>query len=285
MLGGQHVTIRTGGDESRQPVLPVARPRARREAVPRLWDELADFPAAETDAALTHLMRTLCGWLRADDALWIGGVRLLHDTSARRDGQHGWRGRVLRRLVPPSPELVARSLQAMREQDTDPGLTTRVITARAGQFRVYRLRDGFIDFEAFRRTPHYHTFYKGMGINDRLWALFPLNADTESCFVFDHVGSKRRFSRADAALVEHVLRAIRWFHRKLMLSHGLGVADAPLSPTQRTLLARLLTDMTEREIAETMGLRPGTVHQYAVRLYQRFGVKGRAGLMALWLGR
>lgn len=275
------------GIEVRQPVSVVARPRARLDAVHRLWDELADFPASETDAALIHLLRTLCGWLRADDAMWIGAVCLLHGAAARRDGQHGWRGRVLRRLTHPAPELLARSLQAMREQDTDPGLTTRAIVRRAGEFRVYRLRDGFIDFEAFRRTAHYDTFYKGMGIHDRMWVLFPVNADIESCFVFDHVGSKRRFTGADAALAEQALRAIKWFHHKLMLGHGLSVAGTgdALSPAQRKLISQLLTDRTEKEIAVALGLSPGTVHQYAVQLYQRFGVKGRAGLMALWLGR
>ena len=40
---------------------PRVAPRSA-EAAYALWDELADFPAAQADAALTHLMKTLCGW-------------------------------------------------------------------------------------------------------------------------------------------------------------------------------------------------------------------------------
>lgn len=32
----------------------------------RLWNELADLPAAQFDEALAQLMSTLCGWLRAE---------------------------------------------------------------------------------------------------------------------------------------------------------------------------------------------------------------------------
>jgi hypothetical protein len=54
------------------------------------------FPPQEIDAALAHLMKTLCDWLGADNALWVGGVRMAHGAAARRDPQHGWRGRVVR---------------------------------------------------------------------------------------------------------------------------------------------------------------------------------------------
>jgi DNA-binding CsgD family transcriptional regulator len=258
------------------------RSSAQAAAIHTLWDELSDFPAAQTDAALVHLMKTVCGWLRADDAVWIGGVRVAHGTAARRDPQHGWRGLALRRLVA-TPAVLSMSQQAMRDQDTDPGMTTRAITAQAGTFRVQRLRDGFLDFAAFRRTAHYRAYYEAPGITDRVWAAFPVNGDAESYFLFDRVGSKRRFSRADAALVALVLRGIKWFHRQLLLSHNLLLAQVPLSPMQRRMLFILLSDKKEKEIAAQLGFTPGTTHQYAVDLYRRFGVKGRAGLMALWL--
>jgi DNA-binding CsgD family transcriptional regulator len=254
-------------------------------ALQRLWDELSEFPAPQTDAALMHALKTLCAWLQADDGFWVGAVRLANGSAVRRDGQRGWRGRVVQRLNPPSPEMQARSLKAMQEQDSDPGLTTRAIVGNAGSFRVYRLRDGFIDFKEFRSTRHYRVFYQEIGIHDRLWVMCPVNADAESCFVFDHLRPRRRFSVKDATLAADALRPLRWFHRNLLFSHGLLIAKAPLSPAQRRTLVMLLTDRTEREIAECMQLKPGTVHQYAVEIYQRFGVKGRAGLMALWLGR
>lgn len=249
-----------------------------------LWDALADYPASQPDAALVHLMKTLAGWLGAADVLWIGAVRMSDGAAARSDPQHGWRGRLVRRLNPPTPEIMQKTVQAMRQQDTDPGLTTRAIAAKAGAFRVHRLRDGFVDFAALKRTRHYQVFYREPRIVDRMWAALPVNGDAESHFVLDHIGTSRRFSAADVALLTHALRGIKWFHRQLLLSHGLLVAQNPLSPVQRRVLLLLLTGKTEKAIAAQLGQTPGTTHQYAVALYRKFGVKGRAGLMALWLG-
>lgn len=259
-------------------------PPAAQIKIHRLWDELADFPASRTGEALVHLMETLCGWLRADNALWIGGVRVAAGTVGRQDPQHGWRGRVLSPLYPHTSPQEQLSRRAMREQDTDPGMTTRTITAQAGEFRVHRLRDGFVDFARFRRTAHYKTFYQEAGLTDRIWVVMPVNEDAESYFLFDLYHTRRRFSSVDAELAGHALRGLKWFHRHLMLSHGLLVADTRLTPSQRRVLALLLTAAKEADIAATLKLSPGTVHQYAVELYRKLGVRGRAGLLSLWLG-
>ncbi len=254
------------------------------EAIWTLWDELADFPAAQIDAAQLHLMTTLGAWLAADDVVWVGGVCLAHGARARRDPQHGWRARAVRHLAQ-RPALAAGAGRAMREQDTDPGMTTCAITATAGRFRVHRLRDGFVDFQAFRRTAHFKALYQAAGIVDRIWTAFPVNKDAESYFLFDLYDTRRRFSARDAALAGEALRGIKWFHRNLMLSHGLVLADTPLSPVLRSVLALLLTERSEKQIAGELGLTPGTAHQYAAELYRKLGVKGRAGLTGLWLGR
>lgn len=248
-----------------------------------LWDRLADFPAAETDAALFHLMRTLCDWLRADNAVWVGGVRLAQGAEAARDPMYGWRPRAARPLAPPpEPQLTMR--RAINQHDNEPAMTSQALCAEAGRFRVRRLHDGLVDLEAFRETAHYRDFYELPGVSDRLWVVFPVNVDTESYFVFDLYRTERRFTAAEAALAGEVLRGLKWLHRNLLLSHGLLVARQALSPVQRRLLGLLLTDRSKTAVAAELGVTPGTAHQYALELYRRFGVKGRAGLMALWLG-
>ena len=247
-----------------------------------LWDELADFGANRIDDAHAHLMKTLCGWLQADNALWVGGVHINGGALARNDLQRGWRGRAVRYLNI-TPEMQSKSRQAARTQDTDPGMTTVALTEAAGRFRVYRLHDGFIDIKTFKCTEHYRVFYRETGISDRLWVVFPVNADAESYFIFDRYRSRRRFSSKDAQLAASVLRGLKWLHRGVMLSHGLLIANKPLSPVQRRLLSFLLTEKSEREIAQIMELTPATVHTYITALYRVFGVKSRASLMALWL--
>lgn len=248
-----------------------------------LWNSLADFPTAETDAALTHLMETLAQWTRADNVMWVGRVRMRTGAPAQRDSLQGWRGRVVRTLRP-SSALARRARLAIRQQDTAPAMTTIAISENAGNFRVHRLRDGFIDFARFRRTTHYEVHYRQAGLHDRMWVVVPVNADAESCFVFDLHHARRRFTAADAELVGQCLRGMKWFHRNLMLSHGLFVADKPFTPAQRRVLALLLTEASEAEIARRLNLSRGTVHQYVVQLCRMNGVKGRTGLLSLWLG-
>ena len=52
-----------------------------------------------------------------------------------------------------------------------------------------------------------------------------------------------------------LLRGIKWFHRRLLLEHGLISARSPLSPGERRDQRLLLTDLSEREFAEHLGCR------------------------------
>lgn len=248
----------------------------------RLWDELTDRDASHSGMALFHLMKTVCGWIDADDAMWIGGVRMMRGAAARHDAQHGWRGRVALHWRT-SRAISHLSHRAMQEQDTDPGMTTTAITARAGIFRAHRLHDGFVDFAAFQRTAHYRIFYEGAGISDRMWIVFPVNPDTESYFVFDRHRARKNFSKADEELAGFVLRGLKWFHRRLMLHHGLLVASAALTSAEQKIMSLLLTGKSEKEIAEKLGQSFHTTHRHVTEMFRKFGVNGRAGLMSLWL--
>lgn len=53
---------------------------------------------------------------------------------------------------------------------------------------------------------------------------------------------------------------------------------------ERRLVSLLLTDRVEKEIARDLDLTPATTHTYITALFRKFGVSGRAGLTALWLG-
>ena len=49
------------------------------------------------------------------------------------------------------------------------------------------------------------------------------------------------------------------------------------------VLNLLLTEAGEKQIAERLGLAVSTTHSYITGIYRKFGVRGRAGLMSLWL--
>ena len=70
-----------------------------------------------------------------------------------------------------------------------------------------------------------------------------------------------------------------------MLNHGLPLDSVSLAPYERKVLQLLLTEATEKQIAERLGLAVSTTHSYVTGIFRKFGVRGRAGLMSLWLSR
>jgi DNA-binding CsgD family transcriptional regulator len=259
------------------------------QRVYQLWDELSQFPPSETDKALTHLAQGIAKLLRADNVRWLGAVRVHRGAAAKADGLLGWRLRASYNLVPDPAayqELIAWWFQRSKKIDPDfqIGLATLSMVAGAGKFRAHRMRDGWIPFEKFRRSEHYKLHYTELGITDRMWVSVPLNADAESIIVLDRT-RRPHFSKSDVALATTLLRGIRGLHRQLFLNSGLLIADTPLSPMARRIVTKLLTGMSEKEIATSMGQPVTTTHKYIRTIYERFGVKSRAALMALWLGQ
>ncbi|MGH8048276.1 MAG: LuxR C-terminal-related transcriptional regulator [Chthoniobacterales bacterium] len=260
------------------------------EKVYELWDELDRFPAGETDAALRHLALRLKELLRADNVKWMAAVRVLQGAQAKKDPLFGWRLRASYDLVP-DPEHYTRLIAPMyhRNNRLDPsfliGLATHAIVAGAGKFRVHRMRDGWIPFREFSRSEHYRLHYTELGITDRMWISFPLNANVESVFLIDTTHRSRRFDKKDALLVGTILRGMRGIHRRLVLNHGLLIAETPLSPVFQRIVQKLLSGLSEKEIAAAMHQNDATIHKYVSQIYRRFGVNSRAALMALWLGQ
>ena len=248
-----------------------------------IWDRLADFDAARTEEALLFLLQALKELVGADDAVWIGTVRLADGKAAKRDHQRGWRGSVVVHLewTDLKRQVVAA---AMKAQEIDGGVPSFIELAKlSGNFRTLTLRE-LHNMATFTRTEHYRTCFVPFDITDRMWCVFPVNEDCEVAFILDRFGNRPRFSPRDTELVATVLRGLRWFHRQAMLSHGVMLGDERLSPRERSLCACLLGNQTEKEVAASLGLTFSTTRTYIKALYKKFGVNGRAGLMALWLG-
>lgn len=254
------------------------------EEIYGLWDELADMPLADARAAIEHLFQRIAGWIGADDAFWIGITRVKDVMEEGDDVLYGWRLRSAERWIM-RPEYDAKFIRkVLAHMESDPGMSTRKVISEAGRFRSYRLHDGFIDFEAFRKTPQYQMYFKQGGITDRIWCVFPVNGDAECLFCFDRIRRRSLFTTEHEQLVCEALRGIKWFHRQLLLNHGLLVGNAPLSPAHRRLLPQLLSDKPEKEIAEILGLSRATTHKYVTDIYRSFGVTNRPGLITLWAG-
>jgi len=247
-----------------------------------LWDYLSDTHVSRLDEASLHLMRTVGGWIGAEKAFWNGILRIARGPAARRDPQHGWRVRSIQTLQRSGP-IDRASAHVLHEQKTGGvPMTNTVLMRDAGRFRACRLRD-LVNLPAFRETEHYKHVYAPFEIVDRIFVVFPVNDEVESLYCFDRLEPQARFTPHEVQLVAFALRAIKYFHRELLFSHGLHVAREPLLPSERRIVAALLTDKSEKEIAASLGVAYATVHSSVTTVLRKFNVNSRAGLMTLWL--
>ena len=246
-----------------------------------LWDELADFDAAHSDQALNHLMGKLCTLAGAWNIVWVGVVRM--DAGFPGDPVKGWRPRIIHYLHP-SPSLDNNALEQTEKLEQGVVDVTTIRNAEgAGAFRANRLRD-LVDPDWFE-SHYYRAHYQRLGTTDAIWVVFPVNKDAESYFGIFRAPDSPPFTEAEQGVVAYALRGIKWFHRQLMLSHGLLVAATSLTPTERRVLHLLLTGLPEKLIAAELERSHHTVHEYITAIYRKFGINNRAALMAIWLGQ
>ena len=251
------------------------------ERIHTIWDTLADFDAAKVDEALAFLQTSLCELINAQNADWIGVVRFCVTVSG--DPVDGWRPPVIRVLR--HNEKFLASLQE-QTKNLERGIVNDVIIRivdMSGQFRACRLCD-VMSAEWFD-SPGYHGCYQNCGHRDAVYVAFPVNQDSESWFGLFRAIGQPPFTVEERDTLAYALRGIKWFHRQLLLSHGLLVASTPLTHVERQVLQGLLTGLAEKKIAAAQGQSHHTTHEYVSSIFRKFGVNNRAALMALWLGR
>ncbi len=243
-----------------------------------LWDKLADFPASKTDRSLDFLLSTLCEWLHADRAVWLGAIRVRTD---KKDALNGWRPRAVHNL---GKDRISRKLYNLGMKALDSGHSMPMLESHvkfAGKFRVYT-RAEFAPIEYFE-SDYYKAQQSIQSDRDVLYAVAPVNRDAESYFLFSRWQGDE-FSEEDKALASNTLKGLKWFFRRIMLHHGLMLADTPLTATERQVLSHLVSNLSEKQIAEKIDKKIDTTHQHVKSIYRKFNVNSRPALMAIWLG-
>jgi hypothetical protein len=201
-----------------------------------LWDQLAEFSVADGDAALTHLLSALRTMLSARSVLWGVVVRL--PSPKRADPLLGWRPRLVRVLdpIPAVAASVQKQYDTLWSDDVD---LSQVLSMSGDEpFRV-RLLFEALPPEWFEGK-HYRRHYLDVGFADSISVRIARNDDVRiRLFVFRDAQAPR-FTAQDGQRLGFVMRALRWFHREQLLSHGLLIANAPLTPAERRVLLALL---------------------------------------------
>lgn len=251
------------------------------QAVARLWRELAEFPAAQSDAALAHCLRALAQLVGANNAFWVGAV--LEFDAPKNDRLYGWRPRALGYLHfdQEHQERVGALMRELHGGSIDPMTAANV--ARSGTTRAF-LRAELVDDRTWERSWMYQEVLRPLRIEDRLVGSHAVDGQRESYIGLDRAPTDTPFGDRERDVFALFLAGIPHFHRTLLRSHGLLDAHATLSPRARDVLQGVLTDKSEAQIAQDLGVTTATAHSYVAALLKTFGVKRRTGLMARWLG-
>ncbi len=252
------------------------------EKIYELWDELGSIHTEQGDAAVRHLLSGLCAIFNAQNACWAVLVRL--PTKKPSDVFNGWRPRFEHYLHQP-PEIVDDALDTVRDAKLPPEVDISYITAAAGD-------DPFLIRHLFESLPpewfageHYRRHYLDIGHADHLSARIAINEDVRVYALIYRDLITPRFTADLKEPFALAMRGLKWFHRQQLLSHGLLIADAPLTPTERNILLAILGGQTEKQIADSMGHSHNTTHTHVKSIYRKFGVNNRPALTALWLGK
>jgi len=250
------------------------------KAVQQNWDKLSDYPASESHAAVYCLLNSLGELLHSSRFFWMAAVRV--EASERGDPSMGWRPfRVM--MQQDGVQSILSKPRDFSIYMSPPNISESTIkhVKQAGKFRFTLLRDHVSP--AYFKGSRYQTEYLSNGQQDSIFIVAPIAKDVEIYLCFYRATDKEMFSKSDLELASYALRPLKWFHRQVLLTFGLGFSGEPLTNTQRRVLTLLLTDRTEQEIADTIGQKKSTTHEHVTQIYRKFNVSSRAALMAIWL--
>lgn len=169
---------------------------------------------------------------------------------------------------------------AAKENGLDPQAEFTI--RNAGSTRVHLLGDAI-------GNEHWDTHWMrerlaSQGAGERIVGVCNLGELTESVMLIDRPPGAERFSQADADKLLIAVEEFKRLHYWMMLERGLvRPASKPLAPLEHQVLKALLGPENEQEIAQSLELTPGVLHNYVSSLLQNFNVGSRYELMQLWL--
>ncbi len=247
--------------------------------IERLWGELGEFPASASGVAQEHCFRALARLVGAENVFWVASR--LEQPAHAGDRLRGWRIRAIRHLYHDErrDRLLASAVHHVASGLPEPH--TEAMAAGAGVTRAF-LRQEIVDLRTWNRSWIVNETLRPLGIVDRLVGAHVVDAAHESYLGLDR-GPGRPFGARERNLLRLFLAGAPRFHRDILRARGLINCAKPLSPREHQVLQLLLTHLTEKQIAAELGLGWRTVHDHAVSIFRKFGIRRRTGLMALWL--
>lgn len=266
---------------TRQGISPAVQVARRSELVRmdelramfRLEGELGELPPG-SEAQRAHALRGMCALVGADVGLWVtlGGLR--SGNIVMKDAVDvGFAGEHERRTF--------RGYVAGEQQRSEDPALCRVPTRMEGPVGTFS-RAQLIDDQGWYRSAHVQEFRRAGRVDGFLYGL-RIGDDGDSGY---GIGMHRAWGRR--AYTERERRLLDVFHRESQrLRANLPAASpaAGLPPRLAQTLRALARGLSEKQVADELGLSPHTIHEYVKALHQRFDVKSRGELLARLAGR
>ena len=250
--------------------------------VAQLFASLGCRDLHDIDGYALDLLDGLMGAVSAQQAMLFMAVREPSALVSRAQKEkavvaNGWRPyhMVLHNYSRAQVQASAEFSASGRASDYD---EVDLITSTAGEHRVFVVSQRL---DVFTRE---HESLVNAGASDRMIAAHALGEDVELYMLFDRVDAPD-FSADEREFMLHVVSMLRPFAYRLALSLGLMADEGmeALTPREREAMLLLLGPLTEKEMADEMGLTHRSMHQYVVRVYRKLNVASRAELTSLWL--
>jgi DNA-binding CsgD family transcriptional regulator len=156
------------------------------------------------------------------------------------------------------------------------GMQAAVLTRELGHPTVLTM-DELVEERVWRRSSFFQHFMRPAGVDHGLYAAIRVNdseCDVMGCW---REIKDRPFDEEDKAEVELLFYEFAHLWRRRTRDEAW---PGPLSPRFRRTFDLLLTGLSEKQIADQLGLTPGSLHQYVTMLYKKLGTSSRAELMA-----
>lgn len=251
----------------------------------RFQSELHAMPSSQVDERFDFLQRVLCRLTRSRRVMSL--VMLKEPSSLVSKVQRintqiaQWRPylHMFHNYDEESLRVMSESAQA-RELGEDAELASLCNALHdQGRHMTYRASK---DVELFRAMD---TLYPGLPYRDRLMGVHAYSSQIELYIMADRLDEDEPFSAEDEEVLGYMVEMVTPLMYHLCLSHGLLVNEGmeALTPRERETLIMLLGALTEKEMAQEMGLTPRSMHQYVLKVYGKLNINSRAELSSLWL--
>ena len=252
----------------------VQRGGSREQDVIGLSAKVARIGPQNLDRAISILLDDLVALL-GPGASWV--------LVARRDESAAVGWRAVRAFYAGRTEGRREALNHWfnHEDHAEPSESMRMSIRDAGTVRVLHNR-AEMDVERWEASLERETL-RELGMRDRLMAVRPVGERCEVYVGVDRIEDAADFTDDDRRLMGQAVCASARLCRWIGLDSGATTEAAPFTDRERTVLRHLLTGSAEKQIAATLGLRPGSLHQVVVRVFRKLGVRSRAELMARFL--